>query len=246
MLSPEMPEPKKYEPCAMITPFTTLEIKNAANRLKNGKSCGIDDLNAEYIKYAPEIIHETTADILNETAKTGKGPEELETGILAPLQKPGKPKGPRDSLRPIILLSVIRKILTICLIDRTWERLKNKIPIDQAAYQSGRSTTEQVFAVKLLAEKAITSSNYKLYLLLLDMSKAFDTVNRNILFTHLENILNPDELHLFSIITSKPKLQVKICKTMGEKFETSIGIMQGDCLSAIVFIYYLTCCLQNN
>ena len=31
----------------------------------------------------------------------------------------------------------------------------------------------------MLAEKAITSSTYNIYLLLLDMSKAFDTVCRN-------------------------------------------------------------------
>ena len=32
-----------------------------------------------------------------------------------------------------------------------------------------------MFAIKVLAEKAITSSTYNIYLLLLDMSKAFDT-----------------------------------------------------------------------
>ena len=60
----------------------------------------------------------------------------------------------------------LRKLLTICLMRRTWDRLKTRIPLDQAAYQDGRSTTEQVFSMKLLAEKAITSSDYKIYFLL--------------------------------------------------------------------------------
>ena len=47
----------------------------------------------------------------------------------------------------------------------------------QAAYQSGRSTTEHVFAIKLLAEMAITSKDLTIYLLMLDMSKAFYTIN---------------------------------------------------------------------
>ena len=59
--------------------------------------------------------------------------------------KPGKKKGPPGNLRPIILLSVLRNLLTICLMRRTWDRLKTRIPLDQAAYQEGRSTTEQVF-----------------------------------------------------------------------------------------------------
>ena len=114
---------------------------------------------AEHIKYSPPTIHEHIADILNKTAETGIYPDELNTGILSPLPKPNKTKGPRENLRPIMLLSIIRKILTICLIRRTWERIQTKIGKDQAAYQAGRSTTEQVFAIKILAEKAITTSN---------------------------------------------------------------------------------------
>ena len=40
---------------------------------------------------------------------------------------------------------LLRKLLTICFMKRTWDRLKTRIPLDQAAYQEGRSTTEQVF-----------------------------------------------------------------------------------------------------
>ena len=49
---------------------------------------------------------------------------------------------------------MLRKILAVCLIDRCWGRMKEKIPKNQAAYQAGRSTAEQVFAIKLIAEKA--------------------------------------------------------------------------------------------
>ncbi len=48
------------------------------------------------------------------------------------------------------------------------------IPPKQAAYQQGRSTTENLHAVKLLAEKAILATDYHIHLLQLDMSKAFD------------------------------------------------------------------------
>ena len=90
----------------------------------------------------------------------------------------------------------------MCLIERIWGRLKRHIPQDQAAYQPGRGTTEQVFTIKLPAEKAIISENYKIYLLILDMSKAFDTVNRKTLFEELEQELQDDEMHLISILTN--------------------------------------------
>ena len=239
---------KSYAPCAMITPFTGDEIYEAAKSMKNGKSSGIDDigLHAEHIKYAPPSIHENIAHIyLNTTAKDGNPPDELKIGILTPLPKAGKKKGPPGNLRPIILLSVLRTLLTICLMRRTWDRLKTRIPLYQAAYQEGRSTTEQVFSMKLLAEKTITSSDYKIYILLLDMSKAFDTVNRNQLFETLEDILLPDEIHLLHILTNDFKLKVRVGADYGPEYTTSVGIMQGDCLNAVLFILYLAKALSS-
>ena len=111
-------------------------------------------------------------------------------------------------------------------------------PLEQSAYQPGRSTTtEQVFAVKTLTEKAIVSNDYKLYLLLFDMSKAFDTVDRKKLFEELEDILDDDELHLLSKITNQPELKVKVRNTVGGAFTTNTGIMQGDCLCMYVCMY---------
>ena len=111
-----------------------------------------------------EYTTESIATLLNTIARTGKYPAEIKSGIPTPLPKPGKKQGPPANLRPIILLSVIRKILAICLIRRCWDRLSTRVPLAQSAYQSGRSTTEQVSAIKVLAEKAITSSTYNIYL----------------------------------------------------------------------------------
>ena len=97
----------------------------------------------------------------------------------------------------------------------------------------------------MLIEKAICSSDYKLYLMLIHISKAFDTVDRNKLFEQLENILSEDELHILSILTNEPKITVKVGNTLGDQFITSIGIMQGDCLSAVLFIFYLACCINE-
>ena len=74
------------------------------------------------------------------------------------------------------------------------------------------------------------------------MSKAFDTVDRKMLFEELEEILDDDEIHLLSKITNLPEIKVKIRDIVGESFLTNTGIMQGDCLSAILFILYLARC----
>ena len=55
---------------------------------------------------------------------------------------------------------------------KCYSKMPGGIPI------SGRSTTEQTFAMKVAAERTITSQNEKLHMIMVDMSKAFDSINR--------------------------------------------------------------------
>jgi hypothetical protein len=226
--------------------FTSSEIENAVKSLKNNKSPGIDNLNAELLKYGPEEMFEEISEIFNTIAETGETPDELTNGILIPIQKPGKKQGPPSHLRPIVLLSTLRKILSICMLNRIASKITNKIPVTQAAYQGGRSTTEHVFTFKCLCEKAITSKNYNIFIEMLDMSKAFDTVRRGTLFELLRHTLKKDELHIMKILINDVKLQVRIGNNLGEKISTNIGIPQGDCLSPVLFIFYLASALKEN
>ncbi len=124
-------------------------------------------------------------------------------------------------------------------------KIRREIPITQAAYPGDRSTTEHVHTCKLLAEKAITSQNYETTILLLDMSKAFDTVRRNDLLQQLKEVLDEDEVHIIKILLKDVKLVVKMGRHMGEEILTNIGVPQGDCCSPILFTLYLANALRQ-
>ena len=160
----------------------------------------MEQINVELIKYSPEVVHEKIADMYDNIAATGKHPNEITRGILIALQKPGKPKGPTSNLQPINLLCVLREILAVCIMKIINSRLDSAIPISRAAYRKNSSTTEHVFATKLMMKRKISSTGETLYLLLLDMSKAFDSTQRNTLIEDLKNVLNHDELHLVRIL----------------------------------------------
>lgn len=64
-------------------------------------------------------------------------------------------------------------------------------------------------AFKLLAEKAITSADFELYILMKDMSRAFDTVNRKLLMEDLREILEDDELHVCKLLLEDVSLMVR-------------------------------------
>ena len=136
-------------------------------------------------------------------------------------------------MRPIILLSPLRKILAISPIDRCCDRMKKHISLSQAACQSNRSTTEQVFVIKVLTEKSISSENYDIFLLLLNMSKAFDTVDQKKLMNILGFILTKCELHMVHVLINDVVLNVKIGNMTGWDIHTNIRIL------ALLFILYL-------
>ena len=176
-------------------------------------------------------------------AETGDIPKEVTYGILKPLQKPNKAKGPPSNLRQIILLSSLRKILVACVTNRIKDRLEAEISPSQAAYRPNRSTTEHIFTSKLIIKKTITTRNESAYLIMLDMSKAFDSINRNQLIEDLCNIIETDELHIISTPLNV-SLSVRCENTFSEVFETDTSASQGDCASALQFTHCLAKTLE--
>ena len=81
---------------------------------------------------------------------------------------------------------------------------------------------------------------------MLDMSRAFDTIQRGSVINHLKSIVNPDELHLISLLIKDVTLQVKCDKHIGREFITNIGSPQGDCASPLLFILELSKALEES
>ena len=128
---------------------------------------------------------------------------------------------------------------------RIVDQLVAEIPISQAAYRAGKSIAGHVFAAKVLVEKAITSANYPIHLLMLDMLKALDTINRLMLMQELVKVLDPDKLHIINVLTNA-QLKIRCGNEKSDAFETDTGVPQGDCVSANLFTFYLAKALDSN
>ena len=140
-------------PITISEPFTWKEIYEASLKLNINKSPDNNGLQAEHNKYAPKCEHQDIANLLNEVAETGTYPQELKHGLIIPIQKPGKQKWKVKNIRSVILLSILQKLLATCFIKRISDKIDSMIPLSQVAYRKGRSTTEHVFAMKILCKK---------------------------------------------------------------------------------------------
>ena len=102
--------------------------------------------------------------------------------------------------------------MAIIMCRRISERIIQNISKSQAAYQPGRGTTKQVIVVRAMTEKGYTT-----HILMMDMSKAFDTVNRSKLMQDLIAILEEDEIHIIKLLIEDVALIVKVGNNMGKK-----------------------------
>ena len=72
--------------------------------------------------------------------------------------------------------------------NRITNDLYSCLPISQAAYQPGRGTVEQIFALSQMIEKSI-EFNKPLYLVFIDFTKAFDSIKLDKLWSILDKNL---------------------------------------------------------
>ncbi|XP_057294528.1 uncharacterized protein LOC130623039 [Hydractinia symbiolongicarpus] len=126
-------------PKPLNQPITTEEIRKCANLLNNNRASGFDNISAELIKYAPTICHNEIADIVNDCFNKNEDID-VGKGILIPLCKPKKPKGPVKNLRPVTLLPIIRKIISNVALQRIKPKIDDYLSLSQSAFRQNRST----------------------------------------------------------------------------------------------------------
>ena len=95
------------------------------------------------------IISWMTA-FFNAILSTGHCPSDLKCGLIVPIFKPGKPLGVPKSFRPVMLLSVVRKVLTSVITTRCTGFKQTYVREYQAGFRPGHSTTDGVFYTRSL------------------------------------------------------------------------------------------------
>ena len=246
----DLPLPEwRGEARALQSPITAAEVGIGAGRLKNGRAVGPDERSGEQFKYGGARLWEEIKTIFNKIFEEHVSIPELKSGYLYPLNKKDKPGKYKtaDMTRPLIFLAVLRKVLSLIVLDRIKVKVEEFLSPGQHAYRSGRSTTEVVWTLQWLIATAEKYTE-RIHITSLDMSKAFDNLDRRILMEILERngLANEDELRIISFLLSETTLRVKVGSNLGEVFKTFIGTPQGDALSPILFLIYLEDVLRRH
>lgn len=226
-------------PRPLDVPITVDETKMAIAATKSGRAPGPDNLPAELLKATADMSAPVITSALNDALQLHL-PLELGAGILVPLPKPHKQRGPVANLRPVFLLLTVRKVLTNIVLKRVRGAFERKLPLHQAAYRPGRSTADGVWVQRMCAS-IVEYFQVKLHKLGTDLSHAFDSVDRAKLLRMLyeDGWTTDDESRMIQMLLTNTTLTVRVEWTLSETLNSSLGVPQGDGLSGLLFIAYL-------
>ena len=135
----------------------------------------------------------------------------------------------------ISLISHPSKVMLKILLNRLKPEAEKIIAEEQAGFRPGRSTTEQIFNLRILRERHLQHQK-DLYHVFIDFKKAFDRVWHEALWDtmRLYNI-NINLITVIQKLYEKATSAVCFNKSIGDWFKTSVGVRQGCLFSPTLF-----------
>jgi hypothetical protein len=136
-------------------------------------------------------------------------------------------------------LNVTYKKFAKILYDRLLPHPTAVVQHFQAGFQSGKSTTDQLFAMRQILEKC-NEFNITTHHLFIDFKAAYDTIIRNEVYVGMLELNFPTNLiRLTKATLTFVMCCVKIQNDCSESFETRQGLRTGDVLTMLLFNFEL-------
>lgn len=219
-------------------PPTRREIADAIKRLKNNKAPGLDNIASELLKVDTDSISSQLELIIQHVWTIESVPTEWKTGKIIKLPKKGN-LTQCTNWRGITLLNTVNKVLSTVLYDRLSSVLDSTLRREQAGFRPGRSCTDHINTLRIIVEQS-NEWQSPLHLLFVDFERAFDSLDRNMMWNVLASYGVPEKL--LAIIQSMYRdatCRVAHRGQLGREFNVASGVKQGCILSPLLFLLVL-------
>ena len=216
-----------------VSPDLVLEC---IGRLKPGKSDGTSLSSDCFISAAP-VITDSLAQLFTAILRHGYVPASLWDCLIVPIPKGHKDPSVSDNYRSIALAPSLSKILEWVILSQFSEFFLTSDL--QFGFKKGMSTSLCTGFVKCVVAQYLTNDS-PVYGCFLDLSKAFDLVDHNLLFRRLlDRSLPLPIVRLLMTWYRDQNMRVRWNRTFSDSFSVSNGVRQGGVLSPILFTVYV-------
>ena len=156
------------------------EVEKAILSLKDNKAAGPDNIPAEVIKYGGCALHRRLHDFILDCWSAKCLPQKCKNANIILVYKQKGDRAQCGNCRVISLLSVAGKVLAKIMLIRLLEHVVDLVlPESQCGYRCGRRINDMIFVARQLQIKC-REQHQDIYLAFVDLTKAFDTVNRDL------------------------------------------------------------------
>jgi hypothetical protein len=202
--------------------------------MKSRKAPGNDEVTADVLKAGGPPVLRWLYEIFTDVWKNEEIVEDWNLAILIRLFKEGD-KQLCDNYRGISLLNVTSKLFSRMILNRIQQLIDNQLLEAQAGFRANRSTIDQIFTMKMIMEKR-KEFNKPLFLCFIDITKAYDSVNRELLWRVCPNYGISEKLvNLLKMLYKNSKAKVRIDGELSTSFLIETRVLEGGIPSPILF-----------
>ena len=216
------------------------EVLSIINNLKNKKSRGADNISNQLLKTIKQELCKPLTIIINQMIETGVYTEKFKISKITPIYK----KNERTNIanyRPISLLPTLSKIFERVIHTQLYTYFDENKLLSEQQYGFREKHSTELAAVKLVDyinhEMDIGNTPEAIFI---DLSKAFDTLNFDILIHKLQFYgLSGNSLALMKSYVTGRMQYVLFNKTKSDLAIITTGIPQGSILGPLLFSIYV-------
>jgi hypothetical protein len=217
---------------------TKAEIKLALKQINNGKAPGMDNITSEVLKADIDTTVNLLHPLLEKIWTEEKLPKDWKQGLIVKLPKKGDITN-CNNWRGITLMSVPSKVLSRIILNRIKESVEEKLRKEQAGFRKHRSCVDLINTLHIILEQSAEWRS-TLHLTFIDSEKAFNSVNRRVMWNTVEEYGIPSKItNIMKEMHEAYECRVLHNGKLTEPIQTNAGVRQGCILSPTLFLLVL-------